>query len=187
MRLMSKMDSEYNNCLCCGFAISIVAILILFSFIIVFPTHIYAQILPSQDTTKGSSELEDEQVRIDNSPGSQNLENASADQKNSPLIMTTDKTVYSPGETVNITITNTGTETLTFPNAALGLTIGNVETNQTYPIFSAQVITTIDPNASKSVTWGPISLNASEVPPGNYVASLDSNGSAEEVTFIISS
>ena len=187
VKQMSKMVIENNNYFYCEFAVSIAAILILLSFIIVFPTHIYAQIPSSQQITKGSGELGAEQGSLNNGPGNQNFVNPSINQPNSPLIMTTDKTIYSPGEIVNITITNTGTEPLTFPNAALGLTIANVETNQTYPIFSAQVITTLDPNASKSVTWGPISLNASEVPLGNYVASLESDGLTEEATFIVSS
>jgi hypothetical protein len=181
---MSKVDNECNNWLSCG--LSIVAMVILYSFIIVFPTQTYAQIPSSQGTSQGSIESGDEQESFDNSTGSQNYANSSTNQPNSPLIMTTDKTVYTPGEIVNVTITNTGKEPLTFPNAALGLTIINVERNQTFPIFSAQMITTLDPNASKSVTWGPISQNGSEVPLGNYIASLGSGSSTEEVNFIIS-
>ncbi len=111
----------------------------------------------------------------------------------SELILTTkvfplpsDKTVYSPGETVNITISNTGEKPLIFPNSALGLTIRSIQTNETYPIFSAQVITTLNPNDSRSVTWDQIGLNGTQVPSGDYIASLGSGSLEDEVIFSIS-
>lgn len=183
---MSKMDYKYYNYLYMRSLKSVVMVPVLFSLVILFPTNIYALTQTIQGTPEGSNRAGDQQRDFGNGTGSANFLNTSSNQANSPLIMTTDKTGYSPGETVNVTITNTGIEPLTFPNAALGLTISNVATNQTYPIFSAQMITTLDANESRSVTWGPISSNRSEVPPGEYVASLTSGGSTEEVTFIIS-
>jgi hypothetical protein len=183
---MSKIDYKYDNYLYSRSLLSVVVIAILFSLVILFPTDIYALTQTIQGTPQGSNHTGDQQRDFGNGTGSANFLNINSNQANSPLIMTTDKTVYSPGETVNVTITNTGIEPLTFPNAALGLTISNVATNQTYPIFSAQMITTLDANESRSVTWGPISSNRSEVPPGDYVASLTSGGSTEDVTFIIS-
>ena len=150
------------------------------------PAEIYAEIQSIQGTVQKYNISGDQQLGFNNGTGSENFLSTNSNQVNSPLIMTTDRTVYSPGEIVNITITNTGMESLTFPNAALGISITNVATNQTYPIFSAQVITTLDANESRSVTWGPISLDRSEVPPGDYVASLSSGDSTEDVTFTIS-
>ncbi len=99
--------------------------------------------------------------------------------------MTTDKTVYPPGETVNFTITNTGEEPLTFPNSALGLTIRKLAANESYPIYSAQVITTLNPNDSRSVNWDQVGPNGNLVPPGDYIASLRSGSATADVTFSI--
>jgi hypothetical protein len=183
---MSKIDHRYDKYFYSGPLLSVVAAAILFSLVILLPTEIYAEIQSMQATLQKYNISRDQEQGFKNGTGSENFLITNSSQVNSPLIMTTDRTVYSPGEIVNITITNTGIEGLTFPNAALGLTIRNVATNQTYPIFSAQVLTTLDANESRSVTWGPISLDKSEVPAGEYVASLGSGSSTEDVTFTIS-
>jgi hypothetical protein len=183
---MSKIDHRYDKYFYSGPLLSVVAAAILFSLVILLPTEIYAEIQSMQGTLQKYNVSGDRQLVFKNGTGSENFLTTNSTQVNSPLIMTTDRTVYSPGEIVNITITNTGIESLTFPNAALGLTIRNAATNQTYPIFSAQVLTSLDANESRSVTWGPISLDKSEVPAGEYVASLGLGDSTEDVTFTIS-
>lgn len=115
----------------------------------------------------------------------QTLQNGTSNEDNLTLIMTTDKTIYSPGETVNFTMTNTGEEPLTFPNSALGLLIRNLATNESYPIYSAQVITTLNPNESSSVIWDPVAANGNSSPPGDYIASLRSGSSTTNVIFTI--
>jgi hypothetical protein len=183
---MSKIDHKYDNYPYSRDLLSVIAAAILFSLVILLPTEINAEIQSIQETLQKYNISGDHPLGFKNGTGSENFFITISNQVNSPLIVTTDKTVYYPGEIVNITITNTGLEPLTFPNAALGITIRNVATNQTYPIFSAQVITTLDANESRSVSWGPISLDRSEVPPGDYVASLRSGDSTEDVTFTIS-
>jgi hypothetical protein len=106
-------------------------------------------------------------------------------QNGTSLIMTTDQTIYSPGETVNFTMTNTGEEPLTFPNSALGLMIRNLATNESYPIYSAQVITTLNPNESSSVIWDTVASNGNPVLPGDYIASVRSGSSTTNVIFSI--
>jgi hypothetical protein len=114
----------------------------------------------------------------------QTFQNVTSNNDN-PLIMTTDQNIYSPGETVNITMTNTGEEPLTLPNSALGLMIRNLATNESYPIYSAQVITTLNPNESSSVIWDTVASNGNPVPPGDYIASLRSGSSTTNVIFSI--
>lgn len=114
----------------------------------------------------------------------QTIQNGTSNNDN-PLIMTTDQNIYSPGETVNITMTNTGEEPLTFPNSALGIMIRNLATNESYPIYSAQVITTLNPNESSSVIWDPIASNGNPVPLGDYIASVGSGSSTTNVIFSI--
>lgn len=53
------------------------------------------------------------------------------------LSISTDKPVYKIGDIVNITINNTGTDPLTFPNSLLGLQIENSATHEKYPLFAA--------------------------------------------------
>jgi hypothetical protein len=115
----------------------------------------------------------------------QTFQNGTSNEDNLTLIMTTDKTIYSPGETVNFTMTNTGEEPLTFPNSALGLMIRNLATNESYPIYSAQVITTLNPNESSSVIWDTVASNGNLVPPGDYIASVMSGSSTTNVIFSI--
>ena len=112
----------------------------------------------------------------------QTIQNGTSNNDN-PLIMTTDQNIYSPGETVNITMTNTGEEPLTFPNSALGIMIRNLATNESYPIYSAQVITTLNPNESSSVIWDPVASNGNPVPLGDYIASVGSGSSTTNVIF----
>ena len=114
----------------------------------------------------------------------QTIQNGTSNNDN-PLIMTTDQNIYSPGETVNITMTNTGEEPLTFPNSALGLMIRNLATNESYPIYSAQVITTLNPNESSSVIWDTVASNGNLVPLGDYIASVMSGSSTTNVIFSI--
>jgi hypothetical protein len=100
--------------------------------------------------------------------------------------MTTDKNTYTPGEVVNITIRNIGTEPLTFPNAALGLRIESSKTHEKYPLLSAQVITTLDSGGKKSLNWDQIDSSGKNVQAGNYTASTSTGSLSANVTFAIS-
>src|SRR5918997_3001271 len=50
------------------------------------------------------------------------------------LEITTDKETYGPGDTVAITIINTGDIPIAFPNSFLGLEIRNVDTEEVFPL-----------------------------------------------------
>lgn len=101
------------------------------------------------------------------------------------ISMTTDKSIYDPGEIVSISIANNGSEQLTFPNSALGLTIRNLETNELYPILSSQVITILGPGDSKSLRWDQMGIDGTQAPSGNYSASVNSGINTGETTFSI--
>ena len=157
----------------------------LFSFLLL--GGLIANDINAQNESKLTSPQSANQIGVNtNYHGNFTPVSGAKNQNNSALIVTTDKTVYSPGETVNITISNTGEKPLIFPNSALGLTLKSIQTNETYPIFSAQVITTLYPNDSRSVTWDQIGLNGTQVPSGDYIASLGSGSSEDEVIFSIS-
>jgi len=99
--------------------------------------------------------------------------------------ITTDKQTYNPGEIVGISIKNSGSEQLTFPNSALGLKIKNLASNELYPILSSQVITILGPGDSKSLQWDQIGIDGNQAPSGNYSASVNSGINTAETSFSI--
>ena len=127
------------------------------------------------------------QVTDNSSTSDETLLNEVGNQgQHQAIDMTTDKNVYTPGEVVNITIRNIGTEPLTFPNAALGLRIENSKTHEKYPLLSAQVITTLDSGGKKSVNWDQTDSSGKNVQAGNYTASTSTGSFGANVTFSIS-
>ena len=103
------------------------------------------------------------------------------------LEITTDKETYGPGETVRITVTNTGNEPLEFPNSALGLEIRNAETGEVYPLESAQVVTTLQPGESRTFEFTYEEL-VSEIGTGLIEASVTSisgEGCSASTTFTL--
>jgi hypothetical protein len=101
------------------------------------------------------------------------------------LTITTDKKSYGPREIVNITVKNSGTEALTFPNSILGLTIENAITHEKYPLFAAQVITTLDSGETKTLKWGQTDSFGKQVRTGDYTASVSSGGTKANTTFTV--
>jgi flagellar hook assembly protein FlgD len=88
------------------------------------------------------------------------------------LAITTNKAIYSVGEPVLITVKNIGKEMLTFSDSALGLQIQNTNTGQTYHVVAAQVLTELEPGASKTITWNQEDGNSNNVPAGDYTATV---------------
>src|SRR5919197_5532247 len=88
------------------------------------------------------------------------------------LAITTNKAIYSVGEPVLITVKNIGKEMLTFSDSALGLQIQNTNTGQTYHVVAAQVLTELEPGASKTITWNQEDGNSNNVPTGDYTATV---------------
>lgn len=97
----------------------------------------------------------------------------------------TDKQTYNPGEIVSISITNNGSEELTFPNSALGLKIRNLASDELFPILSSQVITILGPGDSKSLRWDQMGVNGNQAPSGNYSATVTSDICEAQTTFSI--
>lgn len=95
------------------------------------------------------------------------------------------KPTYKFGEIVNITIKNVGSGPLTFPNSILGLKIENAKTHERYPLFSAQVITTLDSGGSKSLKWDQKDSFGKQVGEGNYTAFTSSGSLIANTTFSI--
>lgn len=101
------------------------------------------------------------------------------------LTIETDKKLYKPGEVVNFIVKNLGSEPVTFPNSVLGLNIQNAQTHEKYPIFSAQVITTLDSGGQKSLRWDQKDSSGQNVKGGNFIAFVSSGPLMTNVTFSI--
>jgi hypothetical protein len=107
------------------------------------------------------------------------------------LVITTNKAIYKIGEPMIIIVKNIGGEMLTFPNSALGLEIQNTNSGQTYNVAAAQVITELEPGASKTITWNQEDGNGNNVPTGDYTATVrqimpSSSSSAQRVSAQVS-
>src|SRR6185503_21167522 len=89
---------------------------------------------------------------------------------NALFIVTTERSDYQRGDAILITVMNNGDEKETFPDAALGLQVKNVDTGRSYNVLAAQVITDLDPGESKTITW-----QDDSAPAGKYVASVHSS------------
>ena len=97
------------------------------------------------------------------------------------VALTTDSTDYNTGDPVLITVKNNDDESLTFPDAALGLQVQNTDTDREYSVMAAQVVTELDLGESTTITWPDESA-----PPGDYVASVrSSDGATAQVSFEI--
>lgn len=90
----------------------------------------------------------------------------------SSLELWTNKYTFEPRETIIITVKNNGTQSLTFPDAALGLMIVNVETKESFSFIAAQVLTVLQPGQSKSMEWDQRGLDGIQVREGEYRVSV---------------
>jgi hypothetical protein len=101
-----------------------------------------------------------------------NMQQLGSSSSSNVLAITTNKAIYNIGEPVLITVKNIGKEMLTFSNSALGLQIQNTNTGQTYHVVAAQVVTELQPEASKTITWNQEDGNGNNVPAGGYTATV---------------
>jgi hypothetical protein len=100
---------------------------------------------------------------------------AGGEQQQCQLDIITNEETFEVGEPVTITVTNSGDEALEFPNSMLGLEIKNRDTGETYPLFSAQVITTLEPRESRTFEFSYEEL-VSEIGTGTIDTSVSSSG-----------
>jgi hypothetical protein len=73
---------------------------------------------------------------------------------------------------------------LEFPNGVLGLEIENHDTGEAYPLFSAQVITTLESGESRTFEFTYEEL-ANEIGTGTIEASVSGDGCSASTTFTL--
>jgi hypothetical protein len=111
-------------------------------------------------------------------------EEGGEEQQQCQLEITTDEETYDSVDTVTITVTNDGDEALEFPNTVLGLEIENLDTDEVYPILSAQVITTLEPDESRTFEFTYEEL-MSEIGTGTIEASISGEECSASTTFTL--
>ncbi len=106
-------------------------------------------------------------------------------QQQCQLEITTNEETFKIGEPVTINVTNGGDKALEFPNSILGLEIENHDTGEAYPLFSAQVITTLEPGESRIFEFTYEEL-VSEIGTGTIDASVSGDECSASTTFTLS-
>ncbi|HJM45908.1 MAG TPA: hypothetical protein QGF44_02915 [Candidatus Nitrosopelagicus sp.] len=84
------------------------------------------------------------------------------------LSIVTEKTNFTLGEPISITIVNSGTDELKFPDASYGLIVKQLDS---IPIFSpttAQVISNLDSHEEVTFVWDQIKNNGDQILEGTY-------------------
>jgi hypothetical protein len=85
---------------------------------------------------------------------------------------------------VTITVTNTGDETLVFPDDGLGSKIINLDTGAVLDLSFAQVVTELAPGESKTFQFTYEDI-VNEIGSGTIEASVSEVGECSSVTFTL--
>ena len=102
------------------------------------------------------------------------------------ITVTTDKQTYDPGETVNITIKNVGTQPIHFSGVDSDIKITNRESGKSF-IPSPLLLTALIPSgSSKIVVWNQQDYVGQQVGSGSYTALVSIGQLAANTTFAIS-
>ena len=102
------------------------------------------------------------------------------------IIVITDKQTYEPGEIVNITIKNVGTQPIHFSGIDSDIKITSQETGKSI-VPSPMLLTSLIPSgASKIVVWNQQDYIGQQVDSGNYTAMVSIGQLAGNTTFAIS-
>ena len=97
----------------------------------------------------------------------------------------TDKSVYTPGETVRIYFENTGAVTINLPSSA-PWTIRDAYGRTVYTPLAAMVLTPVAPGTAKTWTWDQRDSSGVQVPPGTYTVELSTTDAGSfRTTFTI--
>lgn len=102
------------------------------------------------------------------------------------ITVTTDKQTYEPGEMVNITTKNVGTQPIHFSGVNSEIRITNQESGKSF-IPSPLLLTSLIPSgSSKIVVWNQQDYIGQQVGSGNYTALVSIGQLAANTTFAIS-
>ena len=102
------------------------------------------------------------------------------------IAVTTDKQTYEPGDMINITIKNVGTQPIHFSGVDSDIKITTQELGKSF-VPSALLLTTLIPSgSSKIVAWNQQDYIGQQVDSGNYTVLVSIGQLAGNTTFAIS-
>ena len=84
------------------------------------------------------------------------------------LSIVTEKTNFTLGEPISITIVNSGTDDLRFPDASYGLVIKQLDSIPIFSPASAQVISKLNSHEEVTFVWDQIKNNGDHILEGTY-------------------
>ena len=113
------------------------------------------------------------------------IERTSVDQPANQISVTTDKEKYNPGEMVNITILNEGTQPLHFSGANSDVKITRLGTGETF-VPSVILPTSLIPSGSlKTLMWNQQDFRGEQVEAGNYTVQVSVGSLSSNTTFSV--
>ena len=89
-------------------------------------------------------------------------------QNGSSISIVTEKIDFELGEQIYIKIVNSGTVSLTFPDASYGLKVTGLDGVLYYTPMAAQVISTLEPKEEKTFVWNQKRMDGSDSLEGIY-------------------
>ena len=90
--------------------------------------------------------------------------------QNGPSIsIVTEKIDFELGEQIYIKIVNSGTVSLTFPDASYGLKVTGLDGVLYYTPMAAQVISTLEPKEEKTFVWNQKRMDGSDSSLGGHI------------------
>ncbi|MFQ6025754.1 MAG: hypothetical protein ACE5JT_04500 [Nitrosopumilaceae archaeon] len=84
------------------------------------------------------------------------------------LSIITERTDFELGQSIHITIVNSGTEPLTFSDSSYGFKIVALDGRVVYSPTAAQVISILEPREEKTFVWDQTKTNGDNVIEGRY-------------------
>ena len=84
------------------------------------------------------------------------------------LSIVTEKTNFTLGEPISITIVNSGTDELKFPDASYGLIVKQLDSIPIFSPTSSQVISNLDSHEEVTFVWDQIKNNGDQILEGTY-------------------
>ena len=84
------------------------------------------------------------------------------------ISIVTEKIDFELGEQIYIKIVNSGTVSLTFPDASYGLKVTGLDGVLYYTPMAAQVISTLEPKEEKTFVWNQKKVDGSDSLEGRY-------------------
>ncbi|MDC0241589.1 hypothetical protein OAK66_04065 [Candidatus Nitrosopelagicus sp.] len=84
------------------------------------------------------------------------------------LSIVTEKTNFTLGEPISITIINSGTDELKFPDTSYGLIIKQLDSIHIFSPISSQVVSKLDSHEEVSFVWDQIKNNGDHILEGTY-------------------